>query len=91
MKKERPLSESELVRRIDAEVAGVRVAVASADDTVLAKLEWAAAGESERQLDDAAAVLRVSGDRLDWDYLRRWTAALGLDAMLERAIDLSDG
>lgn len=84
VKKQRPFSEAEFARRMEADVAGVRVVVASADDTVLAKLEWAAAGESERQLDDAASVLRVSAEQLDWDYLRRWAAALGLDELLDR-------
>lgn len=84
VKKDRPFSDAEFSRRLEAEVAGVRVVVASADDTVIAKLEWAAASESERQLADAAAVLRVSADGLDWQYLRRWATALGVEDLLDR-------
>jgi hypothetical protein len=86
VKKERPFSESEFARRLHAEVAGMRVMLATADDTVLAKLEWAALGESDRQLADAATVLRVSGDRVDRAYLERWATALGIEELLARAL-----
>ena len=64
---------------------GVEVCVASAEDTVLAKLEWAASGESDRQVADAAAVLAVGADALDHDYLDRWAAELGITELLARA------
>lgn len=46
---------------------------------VIAKLEWAAASGSDRQLDDVAGILAITPD-LDLDYIDRWTRALGLDA-----------
>jgi hypothetical protein len=49
------------------------------------KLEWAALGGSDRQLTDAAAVLRVGAGALDDDYLDEWAAALGVEALLARA------
>jgi hypothetical protein len=58
--------------------------VASAEDVIIAKLEWALAGESERQLRDVAAILAVSGDRLDHGYLERWIDALGLGEVWAR-------
>jgi hypothetical protein len=64
---------------------GVDVYVATAEDTVLAKLEWAAMGGSDRQVADAATVLAVRGSDIDDDYLDRWAAELGVTDLLERA------
>lgn len=85
VKKDRPFSDEELRRRIPGRLAGREVPFATAEDTVLAKLEWARKGESERQYDDAGGVLEIQGDRLDWAYLERWAAELGVRDLLERA------
>lgn len=61
--------------------------VASAEDTILAKLEWFRLGQevSERQWSDVVGVLRTSASRLDPAYLRKWAAAIGVLDLLERA------
>jgi hypothetical protein len=69
------------------EVGEPAVMVASAEDTVLAKLEWfqAGGGVSERQWSDVIGV--IEGDRpLDLVYLRRWAADLGVASLLEQAL-----
>jgi hypothetical protein len=77
VRKDRPFSREEFARRQPAELAGVPVAVATAEDTILAKLEWAKnGGGSERQLADVAGILDVKGAELDREYIRRWAAAL---------------
>jgi hypothetical protein len=78
IRKNRPFSVEELARRQPADVLGSPTFVASAEDVVIAKLEWAMAGESERQLRDVAAILAVSGEGLDHPYMERWISALGL-------------
>ena len=50
---------------------------------VLAKLEWADASGSERQIRDVEAMLRVQAP--DWDYLDRWTPELGVVDSLAKA------
>jgi arginine deiminase len=62
--------------------------VASAEDTVLAKLEWYRMGGevSERQWRDVQNILKVQADRLDRDYLRQWATQLGILDLLERAL-----
>ncbi|HEY3355787.1 MAG TPA: hypothetical protein VGQ83_21220 [Polyangia bacterium] len=85
VKKGRAFSDEELRRRAPGLLAGRQVAFATAEDTILTKLEWAQMGESERQYADAAGVVRVQGDRLAWAYLERWADALGVRDLLERA------
>jgi hypothetical protein len=74
----RPHSVAAFERRQTAEVQGQQVSFASAEDTVVSKLERARAGESERQLRDVRSILAVSGDRLDLAYIERWVTALDL-------------
>jgi len=90
VRKDRAFSAVEMSRRIDAEVLGVPLYIATAEDTVVAKLEWAASSGSERQVADAAAVIAVSGDTLDWNHLHRWADALGLSDLLRRAVRPDD-
>jgi hypothetical protein len=66
-------------------LAGVEVSVATAEDTIVAKLERARAGESERQLRDGVGILETSGERLDRGYLERWIEELGLRSLWDRA------
>jgi hypothetical protein len=79
IRKERPFSREELGRRRPAEISpGHMVAVASAEDTILSKLEWAKkAGRSEKQIEDAAGVLAVSAG-VDRAYVERWARELGI-------------
>jgi hypothetical protein len=85
MRKERSFSHEELARRADQEILGVVVPTASAEDTIIAKLEWAKEAASDRQLRDVVGILRVRGDSLDYEYVARWVEALGLAEQWERA------
>lgn len=79
------LKDNPFDRRVRTDVFGVDLYIATAEDTVLAKLAWAAMGGSDRQVADAAAVLAVQGDRIDQEYLDRWAPELGVVDLLERA------
>ena len=59
-----------------------RAAVISPEDLILAKLEWSDRGSSELQLRDCRSVIRIAPD-LDWPYLERHAASLGVGALLE--------
>jgi hypothetical protein len=61
---------------------------ASAEDTVLQKLDWfqKGFGISERQWNDLAGVIRLRGADLDLGYMRRWAPHLGVAELLERAL-----
>jgi hypothetical protein len=84
IKKDRAFSRSEFARRTEATLLGIPVWVATAEDTVLAKLEWAAMSGSDRQVLDAAAVLDVHRASIDDVYLDHWAGVLGLGSLLDR-------
>jgi hypothetical protein len=85
VRKARDFSREEFERRRAMEVGGVWLDVASAEDVLIAKLEWAKRGASEQQLDDAAGVIRSQGEKLDIAYVERWIQILGLDDEWQRA------
>ena len=91
VRKQRPFDQAQFDRRVAQVIVSEpeRTAyVASAEDIVLAKLEWFRIGGevSERQWRDVLGVLKVQGERLDRDYLRRWAVVLKVSDLLERAL-----
>ncbi len=78
IRKDRPFSREELSRRTVADLLGTPAAIATVEDLIIAKLEWAAATGSDRQLADVASLVQIDRESLDVDYIDRWTAALGL-------------
>ena len=62
--------------------------IASAEDTILAKLAWYRRGGevSERQWSDIRGVMELRDRDLDIDYLRRWAPVLGVADLLERTL-----
>jgi hypothetical protein len=79
VRKERPFSKREFGRRTKIEIMGISLYAATAEDILLAKLEWAKLGESERQIRDAAGIIKIQGTKLDVDYVERWVAALDIE------------
>jgi hypothetical protein len=63
------------------------VYVASAEDSILAKLRWFRAGDetSKNQWNDVLGMLSVLKDGLDAEYLSTWAERLGVSDLLERA------
>lgn len=88
IRRDRPFSREEMDRRIAVRLLGTDTYVATAEDTIIAKLEWAKAGESERQYLDVAGIL-AANDTLDAAYIERWITALDLAEVWERAQDLT--
>jgi hypothetical protein len=92
VRKQRPYDQAQLERRllqtltIDPEQVAY---VASAEDTVLTKLEWYRMGGeiSDRQWNDVLNIIKVQGEQLDRDYLRHWAPQLGVADLLERVLD----
>lgn len=68
-----------LARRIRIEIAGIAVSAASPEDVLIAKLRWAKASTSDRQLQDAKGILQMQSDNLDAEYIVRWVRELHLE------------
>lgn len=79
LRKERPFSKREFGRRKKIDILGVLLYAATPEDLLLAKLEWAKLGESERQIRDAAGIIEIQGAKLDVDYVQKWAAALDVE------------
>jgi hypothetical protein len=86
----RPFEAMQLSRR-EVEVVAIEpertVYIASAEDIVLAKMEWYRLGGevSDQQWRDIGAVLKVQATTLDRDYLSDWAHLLGITDLLNRA------
>jgi hypothetical protein len=90
IRKKRPFSVEEFSRRQPADLLGTPGFVTTAEDLVLAKLEWAAATDSERQRRDVVGIV-LAAEGLDVAYVERWAVALGVldawHAVLDEARD----
>ena len=84
IRKSRAFSEEEFRRRRPVDLEGNSLFVATAEDVVIAKLEWSKLAQSQRQIEDVAAILRVRGDSLDRAYLEKWIAELGVEQRMGR-------
>jgi hypothetical protein len=80
IRKSRPFSEEEFRRRTLANLEGRPLFVASAEDVVVSKLEWAKLAQSERHIEDVAGIFRMRWDSLDRAYLERWISELRIEA-----------
>ena len=94
--KERAFDRSQLERRAAHVISNdpERSAfVASAEDTVLAKLDWyrAGGGVSEQQWRDVFGILQVQSEMLDRDYLRSMAASLQVGDLLQQALSEASG
>ncbi len=78
IRKSRAFSRTEFERREPIELRGLRLFVATAEDVIVAKLEWAKLGQSQRQIEDAAGILRIQSETLDRAYIARWVGNLDL-------------
>ena len=90
--KRRAFDRNQLARRVSQQVTSEPprdVYIASAEDTVLAKLEWYRMGGeiSDRQWNDILGVLKVQALDIDLAYLRQWAPQLGVADLLARALD----
>jgi hypothetical protein len=78
-RKSRAFSQEEFQRRKPADLHGLTVFVSSAEDIIVAKLEWSKQSQSHRQIEDVAAILRLRGESLDRSYLEKWTRELNVE------------
>lgn len=87
----RPFNQSQIARarrQMISDNPKMQASFASAEDTILSKLEWYRLGGdiSERQWRDVLGIFKVQSGQLDLDYLLRWAKELRIEDLLERAL-----
>ena len=86
-----PSNRQAFARRSIQTIMGLDVALASAEDTVLAKLRWnELAGGLSQQLSDVREILRCQRGRLDVAYLFRQAERMGISRALSEVLKESD-
>jgi hypothetical protein len=78
IRKSREFSQEEFKRRRQVNLQGVQLFVASAEDVIISKLEWAKRAQSQRQIEDAAGIMKMQSDSLDRSYIEKWVRELNL-------------
>ena len=91
IRKPRTFDQAQLDRRVKQIVSTDperQAYVATAEDNILAKLDWYRLGgeTSERQWRDIIGILRFEKERLDLSYLRQSAASLYVIDLLQRAL-----
>ncbi len=86
IRKLRPFSLNEFSRRFEIHFEGLPIFMASAEDVILSKLEWAKQSASERQIEDVAGILRIRTNELDRTYIERWIKDLDVEAQWDQAL-----
>ena len=87
IRKNRPFSKSEFERKRIATIKGFNVWVASPEDTILSKLDWAKASASEQHFRDALGVAVVQYERLDMHYLHKWARELSVEIVFNQLLE----
>ncbi len=68
-------------------ILGSRVYFTSPEDLILVKLKWHKQSGSPRQLEDVESVVKISGKKLNFDYLKKSAAAIGVSDILENLLN----
>jgi len=80
-------AKSKMKRRIQHILPdGSSLWISSPEDIVLQKLVWGRGRQPEKQWRDVLGVLKLQGDRLDFDYLWHWSRELGIVEAFDQAL-----
>jgi len=81
-----PFAQSKMERRVQYPLPdGSSLWIAAPEDIVLQKLVWGRDSQSEKQWRDVLGVLKLQGDRLNFEYLWHWSNQLGIAETLDQA------
>lgn len=81
-----PHDRERFARRLRVRALDRLVWVPTVEDVIVTKLRWAAGGGRPKDLEDVRNVVAVSGDSVDWGYVRRWCHRHGTAAVLDRVL-----
>ena len=78
MRKGTPFGCEAFRRRIPGDIEGIPVIISTVEDVIIAKLDWAKQGESQRQIEDVTGILKMKPESIDLNYLGQWIKDLDL-------------
>lgn len=90
LRKSRVFSREEFNRRRRVVLHGISICIASVEDVIVAKLEWARSAQSSRQIEDVAAILKIRFGELDLGYVEKWIDDLDLSQQWVEAKSLAE-
>ena len=70
-------------RRLTKKILDMKVSIITPEDLILIKLQWYKESESTKHLEDAESIFKISGEKLDRDYLTKWAKKLGVSNLLK--------
>lgn len=84
IKQNDPIGINELKRRVEKKFNGQTIYFISPEDLALSKLRWFKETNSDRHLEDIESVIRISGKKLDKQYLKQQASKLGVGDVLDK-------
>lgn len=86
VRKDTEYRQKEFHRRRPIQVEGRELFLVAPEDLILSKLEWAKESHSDMHLKDVKSILGSVED-LDYDYLQKWAAELGLSDLFQEVME----
>lgn len=74
----------QIKRKISKKIFNEKVNFISPEDLILNKLNWHQKSESSRHLEDVESVFKISGNKLDKNYLKKQAAKLKITELLKK-------
>jgi len=67
-------------------ISGQDIYFVSPEDLILSKLRWYKESHSSKHIEDIESVLRISGEKLDMDYIKKWAERLNVSEILNKIV-----
>lgn len=77
-------SKEMFTRRIKTRVLGTEMSLPTAEDVVIAKLEWFKTSDIDKHYFDALGIYRIQGENLDIEYVTRWCSKKSIIKIWEK-------
>lgn len=78
-----PFDQSRFSRRVPQNYLGLPTFIMSPEDVVVQKTLWLRKSRNPKHRGDVANVLRFQSEKLDWEYINRWTEQHGTRTLLD--------
>lgn len=84
--KETEYDKERFSRRVLTKIHKVDVYISSAEDTILIKLVWFKKSQVQKHFDDALGIVDIQKDKLDLDYLKKWSKKFSVEELLKELL-----